>query len=77
MKNGMTLARGFEADDLKVLVTIDDDNAVATYTNSFRGHDYFHVRNIYRDKTGAWAPGKGLAIPASKGAELLKKLASV
>jgi len=34
---------------------------LAAFTENFRGHDYFHVRRVYRDNAGAWrATGQGI-----------------
>jgi|SRR5882672_9331585 len=35
---------------------------LAAFTENFRGHDYFHVRRVYRDNAGTWrATGQGIS----------------
>lgn len=52
----------------------DDSEPVVVYTNVFKGKSYFHIRSVYQDKYGRWAPGKGLAVDPANAKALLKSL---
>lgn len=57
---------GFEPEGIvQVGVTFTGD-PIVTYSNEFKGRKYVHIRSVWLDKKGCWAPGKGISVPADE-----------
>ena len=62
----LTLAAGFEAQNVRCLSVKDGTNQIWSYTNDYKGKPYFHIRQVYMTDDGAWHPGKGLSMSGDK-----------
>jgi hypothetical protein len=49
-------------------------NVVTAYVSDFKGETYVNIRQIYKDKNGDWAPGKGIAIKKDDWPEFISKV---
>lgn len=67
-------AKGFDGKNVKPVLTIREGKEIYSYDSRFKGQDYFNIRQFYVDDDGKLAPGKGLAVPQDKKAELLQAL---
>ncbi len=48
---------------------------LAAFNEVFRGHDYFHVRRVYRDNAGIWrATGQGISCRLDQAPAMLDAL---
>jgi predicted SpoU family rRNA methylase len=67
MTTQIKLAKGFQANNLTVLGANNgkDSEAIAAYSNEFKGKKYVHIRVIYQDDNGNWNPGKGVSMLAA------------
>jgi hypothetical protein len=71
------LATDFDAQNMRA-VMISPDRAIASYSNTFKGRQYQHVREIYRDKNSdTWHPGKGLSMIEAESKAILAAIVSV
>lgn len=72
------IAAALGLSDLQIITEHDTkDEVIATYTSEFKGTDYFNIRKLYVDRrTGEWAFGKGLSVPAEEGVDLISSLAA-
>ena len=46
----------FDPHDFRVLLARGTKKAVACYTSEWKGNDFFHIRNVFKDDGGNWRP---------------------
>lgn len=56
-------APGFTPRNVQVVHILDEGNQIWGYEDTFKYRHYYHVRKVYLDDNGVWAPGKGFSVP--------------
>ena len=51
-----------------------DSDLVVCYRNEFKGKNYFHIRTVYQNDSGKWAPGKGISVDPANAKNILTQL---
>jgi hypothetical protein len=63
-------------DNLKLI--LNGREPLVSYDNEFNGVRYFHIRRMWKDKTGRHFPGKqGISVPMSEKESLIEALKSL
>ena len=70
------MARDLNAKNVVVIGPKNGDNKdlIVTYLNEFKGKNYFHIRTVYQNDRGKWAPGKGISVDPANAKNILTQL---
>lgn len=67
MNQPTEFAKGFQPSLIQVIGDIKGRHGMDqlwAFKGVFNGREYFNIRQVYKDETGAWAPGKqGMSMP--------------
>jgi hypothetical protein len=70
------LAANFAMTDPVVVTTNGGGDPVVAYTNEYQGKVWAHVRTLFQDKSGRWAPTKaGFSAPADEVGDVILRIA--
>ena len=76
MSDMQKILRDLNATNLVVIGPKNGDNKdlIVTYLNEFKGKNYFHIRTVYQNDRGKWAPGKGISVDPANAKNILTQL---
>ena len=70
------MAKDLDAEKVIVIGTKNGEGSdpVVCYSSKFKGKNYFHIRTVYQNDRGKWAPGKGISVDPANAKNILTQL---